>query len=531
MEQPAKSGVGPALAAGPSGDGRDNRDGAPTSGGPTGKQPVLALRGIRKTFPGVVALDGVDLELFAGEVHVLLGENGAGKSTLMKIISGAVARDAGQILIDGTAVGIANPRHAQSLGIGIIYQEFNLIPHLTAGENILLGREPKLAPGIIDQRRLMRDAQRQLDALGVAIAARAMVGRLSVAQQQMVEVAKALSLDARVLIMDEPTSALTAQEIKELFAAIRALKARGVAIVYISHRMEELFAIGDRVTVLRDGRHAGTRRTGETTMAELVRLMVGRDLTEQFPKKRAAIGGEALRVEGLRRHGVLHGISFTLRRGEVLGLAGLMGAGRTELARAIFGADRPDGGRIFVRGEEKRIGSPRDAIALGLGLLTEDRKQQGLVLVLSVQENVCLPSVQRLARAGVMQPARETAVAAQRIAELRIRTPGPWQRVMNLSGGNQQKVVLAKWLCTEADILIFDEPTRGIDVGAKVEIYQLINQLAARGAAILMISSELPEILGMSDRILVMHAGRITGEFNAAEATQERILAAALGNN
>ena len=492
--------------------------------------PVLALRGIRKKYPGVIALDGVDLELLAGEVHVLLGENGAGKSTLMKIISGAVVRDAGEILIGGAPAEIRGPRHAQELGIGIIYQEFNLIPHLTAGENIFLAREPRLAPGVIDQRALMRAAQKILDDLGVAIDARALVSRLSVAQQQMVEVAKALSLDAHVLMMDEPTSALTAQEIKELFAAIRRLKARGVAIVYISHRMEELFAIGDRVTVLRDGRHVGTRAIGETSMPELVRLMVGRDLKDQFPKTAAPVGAEALRVEGLRRDGVLHDISFTLRRGEVVGVAGLMGSGRTELARAIFGADRIDGGRVFVRGVERRVASPRAAIDLGLGFLTEDRKHQGLVLALSVQENTCLPSVGEFSRFGVMQPARESAATAQRIAELRIKTPGPHQRVGHLSGGNQQKVVLGKWLTTDADILIFDEPTRGIDVGAKVEIYQLINQLAARGAAVLMISSELPEVLGMSDRILVMHAGRIAGEFTAAEATQEKILAAALGN-
>src|SRR4051812_2200177 len=303
----------------------------------TAPVPLLALREIRKTYPGVVALDGVDLELLPGEVHVLLGENGAGKSTLMKIISGAVERDAGEIVVNGAPVEVSGPRHAQALGIGIIYQEFNLIPHLTAGENIFLGREPRLLPGVINQAALMRAAQQQLDGLGVAIDAHAIVSRLSVAKQQMVEVAKALSLDARVLIMDEPTSALTAQEIRELFAAIRRLKARGVAIVYISHRMEELFAIGDRVTVLRDGRHVGTRRIGETTMAELVRLMVGRDLKDQFPKQRATIGDEALRVERLRRAPVLHDISFTLRRGEVVGLAGLMGSGRTELARAIFG--------------------------------------------------------------------------------------------------------------------------------------------------------------------------------------------------
>ena len=494
-------------------------------------EPVLVLRGVRKEFPGVVALDDVDLELWPGEVHVLLGENGAGKSTLMKVISGAVPRDAGEIWLNGAPAEIRGPRAAQALGIGIIYQEFNLVPHLTAGEHIFLGREPRLAPGVIDQRALLAAAQRQLDALGVTIDARSVVSRLSVAEQQMVEVAKALSLDARVLIMDEPTSALTAQEIDELFAAIRRLKARGVAIVYISHRMDELFAIGDRVTVLRDGRHVGTRRIGETDMAELVRMMVGRDLNDQYPKRASAVGEEVLRVEKLSREGTLHDITFALRRGEVVGLAGLMGSGRTELARAIFGADPIDSGRVFVRGEPRRITSPRTAIDLGMGLLTEDRKQQGLVLVLSVRENVALPSVGRWSRAGVVQTQREAATADQRIRELRIKTPSALQRVLHLSGGNQQKVVLAKWLCTDADILIFDEPTRGIDVGAKFEIYELINQLAARGAAILMISSELPEILGMSDRILVMHAGRIAGEFAAAEATQEKLLAAALGNN
>ncbi|MDO8541795.1 MAG: sugar ABC transporter ATP-binding protein [Opitutaceae bacterium] len=498
---------------------------------PTAAKPVLSLRGIRKVFPGVVALDGVDLDLHAGEVHVLLGENGAGKSTLMKVISGAITLDAGEIRIDGQPVRIASPRHAQSLGIGIIYQELNLVPHLTAGENIFLGREPGLGAGVIDQRALVRAAQQQLDDLGVAIDARTTVERLSVAQQQMVEVAKALSLEARVLIMDEPTSALTQQEIAELFATIGRLKARGVAVVYISHRMEELFAVGDRVTVLRDGRHVGTRMIRETTMDELVRLMVGRALSEKFPKQRVPAGAEVLRVERLERHGLLHDISFSLRRSEVVGLAGLMGSGRTELARALFGADRIDGGRIFVHGRERRIDSPRSAIDLGLGFLTEDRKSQGLVLVQSVQENLTLPSVGRFSRLGFMRRRDEAQAAAKRIAELRIKTPGPHQRVMHLSGGNQQKVVLGKWLTTEAEIFIFDEPTRGIDVGAKVEIYQLMNQLVARGAAVLMISSELPEILGMSDRILVMRAGRIAGEFNAADATPEKILAAALGRN
>ncbi len=495
------------------------------------EQPVLRLRGIRKEFPGVLALDGVDLDLHGGEVHVLLGENGAGKSTLMKTISGALRRDAGEVLLDGQPLEITSPRHAQALGIAIIYQELNLVPHLTAAENILLGREPAAAPGVIAQGRLMRTAQQLLDELGVAIDAGAVVGRLGVAQQQMVEVAKALSLDARVLIMDEPTSALTGQEIAELFATIRRLKSRGVAIVYISHRMDELFAIGDRVTVLRDGRHVGTRLISQTSMGELVRMMVGRELKEKFPKQPAAVGAEVLRVERLERKGVLHDISFSLRRGEVVGIAGLMGSGRTELARAIFGADPIDGGRVIVHGVERRIPTPRAAIDLGLGYLSEDRKSEGLILVQSVEENLCLPSVGRFSRWGLMQPRREAAATAQRIDELRIKTPHARQLVEFLSGGNQQKVVLGKWLTTEADILIFDEPTRGIDVGAKVEIYQLMNQLAARGAAILMISSELPEILGMSDRILVMQGGRIAGEFTAAEATQEKLLAAALGQN
>jgi ribose transport system ATP-binding protein len=495
------------------------------------KTPVLALEGMRKAFPGVIALDGVDLQLFSGEVHILLGENGAGKSTLMKVISGAIRADAGKVLIGGSPTEITGPRHAQLLGIGIIYQEFNLIPHLSAGENILLGREPALVAGVIDQSRLLKDAQKQLDDLGVAIDARTIVKELSVAEQQMVEVAKALSLNARVLIMDEPTSALTESEIKELFAAIRRLKARGVAIVYISHRMDELFAIGDRVTVLRDGRHVGTRAIGETSMPELVRLMVGRDLNEHFPKKAAAIGAEALRVEGLSRAGSLHEISFSLRRGEVVGIAGLMGSGRTELARAIFGADQLTAGKVFVHGVERKLRSPRQAIDAGIGFLTEDRKGQGLVLVLSVEENICLPSVEAFAKWGVMSTTRERTAANTHITGLRIKTPSAKQRVGHLSGGNQQKVVLGKWLCTEADILIFDEPTRGIDVGAKVEIYQLINQLAARGAGILMISSELPEVLGMSDRILVMNQGRLAGEFSAKDATQEKLLAAAIANN
>ncbi len=492
--------------------------------------PVLRMSGICKRYPGVVALEDVAFDVRRGEVHILLGENGAGKSTLMKILAGAVRRDAGTIELDGRALTEPGPRAAQAAGVSIIYQEFNLIPHLTVAENILLGREPRTRlPGVIDQAAVFREGARRLAELGVDIDARATVASLGVAEQQMVEVAKALSIEAKVLVMDEPTSALSDQEIERLFAAIRSLKARGVGIVYISHRMDELYRIGDRVTVLRDGRLIGTCAIAETDLDALVRMMVGRDLTEKFPKEPVPPGEDALRVEGLARRGVLHDISFSLRRGEVVGLAGLMGSGRTELARAIFGADPIDAGSIRVNGRSETLNTPRAAIAAGVGFLTEDRKRQGLVLGLSVTENVCLPSVDRFSTAGCMHAAREAAEAERAIADLRIKTPGAGQRVVNLSGGNQQKVVLAKWLCRGADVLLFDEPTRGIDVGSKVEIYRLINRLAAEGKAILMISSELPEILGMSDRILVMCRGRIAGEFAAGTATQETLLQCALG--
>jgi len=486
---------------------------------------------IGQVFPGVVALDDVHFDLMQGEVHVLLGENGAGKSTLVKILSGAYPRSSGQILLDGVEVRIESPRRAQELGMAIIYQELNLIPALTAAENIFLGREPRRRSGLIDQKRVVTDAQSLLDELHAGIDASRRVCELSVAQQQMVEVARALSLQARILIMDEPTSALTGQEIGELFALIRRLTQRGVSVIYISHRMEEIFEIGERVTVLRDGRHIETRPIAGTSREELVRLMVNRELKEHFPKVRVEPGAEALRVEKLSRRGVLEEISFTLRQGEVLGIAGLLGSGRTELARALFGADPVDGGRIFIKGKPVRINSPRDAIHQGIGYLTEDRKGQGLVLNLAVRENICLASLARFSRLGWVSRARESIAASGFVDKLRIRTPGLGQQVRYLSGGNQQKVVMSKWLCSESRILLFDEPTRGIDVGAKVEIYQLMNKLAADGAAILMISSELAEIIGMSDRVLVMCQGRIAGELPAAEATQQKILNLALGGN
>ena len=487
------------------------------------------MRHIRKSFPGLVALDDVDFDLRKSEVHVLLGENGAGKSTLVKILGGAYQKDAGEITLDDRKVEIKNPRHAHQAGIAFIHQEFNLIPHLSVGENILLGREPMKIGAIIDQTAIFREAEKALRDLGVGIDVRQPIYELSVAQQQIVEVAKALSLEARILIMDEPTSALTEHEIQSLFATIRKLKQRGVGIIYISHRLDELFEIGDRVTVLRDGKYVGTRDVSSISKPELIRMMVDRPVGEHFPKQTADRGDEILRVEGVGIRGVLKDISFSVYRGEVLGIAGLMGSGRTTLARTLFGLEKPDTGKIYVNGRLCEIRSPRAAIASGIGFLTEDRKTQGLVLGLSVIANMCLPSIDKISKLGIVSQTEERRLSEKFVRDLHIKTPALTQKVIYLSGGNQQKVVLSKWLCRQADIFIFDEPTRGIDVGAKEEIYHLMNRLTANGVAILMISSEMPEVLGMSDRILVMHQGKIGAEFRAREATQEQILRCALG--
>jgi ribose transport system ATP-binding protein len=490
---------------------------------------LLEMRGIRKAFPGVVALDDVRFELVRGEVHALLGENGAGKSTLMKILSGACPRDAGEILMDGRPVALDSPRTAQTLGISTIYQEFNLVPQLSAAENISLGREPTRASGgLIDRRALVQRARGLLESLGTTIDPDAPVRSLGVAEQQMVEIAKALSIRARILIMDEPTSALTAAEIDQLFAAIRRFTADGGSVVYISHRLEELARVGHRATVLRDGRYVGTRPL-PSPIPELVRMMVNRDMSEHYPQATRRRGAEILRVEGVARGVRLRDVSFTLHRGEVLGVAGLLGAGRTELARVIAGADVPDAGRIAINGAPVRLRHPRDGIRAGIGLVPEDRKQHGLVLPQSVAANLSLPQLARLGRAGVISQARERRLASHWTGELRIRTPSIETRVLTLSGGNQQKVVLGKWLATGADILIVDEPTRGIDVGAKMEIYTLLDRLAAAGAGILMISSDLPEVMGMSDRILVMYQGRVQAVFDRRAATEETVLHAALG--
>jgi ribose transport system ATP-binding protein len=494
-----------------------------------GASPVaLRMRGIRKSFPGVVALDGVDLEVRRSEVHVLLGENGAGKSTLMKVLSGAIKSDSGEIELLGEPVHIHGPAHAQALGIRIIYQEFNLVPQLSAAQNIFLGREPTLGLGVVDRRGLEQESARRLAELGVRIDPARPVAELGVAQQQMVEVAKALHGEARVLIMDEPTSALTKSEIDALFATIQRLTAAGVAVIYISHRLEEVERIGNRVTVLRDGKHVATHTVGKVALGELIRLMANRELKEHFPKRRVARGEELLRVEGLRG-GILEGVAFSVHRGEVVALAGLLGAGRTEVARAITGADPASVDRVTIKGREGRPKTPRDAIRRGVGFLPEDRKTQGLVIERSVKENVALPSTERLSPYGIVNRPAERALAVREVDDLHIKTPSLDQKVMLLSGGNQQKVVLGKWLGADVDLLIMDEPTRGIDVAAKVEIYEEMNRLTAKGAGILMISSELPEVLGMSDRILVMRQGRIVAEMDAAGATQEQVLRAALG--
>lgn len=492
---------------------------------------ILRMEGITKEFPGVKALDNVNLEVKRGEVHILLGENGAGKSTLMKILTGVYERDSGQVIFKGKPFKVKSFREAQDAGISIIYQEFNLIPYLSIAENIFIGREPVNKAGLIDWSKMNSEAKRILNSLGVHLNPKEIVASLGVAQQQMIEIAKALSVDAYIIVMDEPTAALTEKEIKELFKAIKQLKSQGRSIIYISHRLEEVHQIGDRATVLRDGQYVGTVDLAETSIDKLISMMVGRTLTEKFPKKVANIGEDALVVRNLSRKGKLYNISFHVRKGEILGVAGLMGAGRTELMRAIFGADPKDSGEIYIDGKKVEIHSPHDAIKYGIGFLTEDRKEQGLVLDLSVRENITLANIGGVMDKMFVNKAKEEEICKKYIANLFIKTPSPEQKVKFLSGGNQQKVVLAKWLFTKSKVLIFDEPTRGIDVKAKVEIYKLMNQLAEQGVAIIMISSELPEILGMSDRIIVMHEGRITGELTREEATQEKIMHYATGGD
>lgn len=490
--------------------------------------PLLAMRGIDKAFPGVRALEAVDLTVHEGEVVALVGENGAGKSTLIKILAGALPMDRGEIRFRGVPTRIDSPSDAMELGIRVIYQEFNLVPQLTVMENIFLGREPTKS-GLVDFRRMERDCAVLLERVGAEARPRDLVSRLSVAQQQLVEIAKALSQDARVLVLDEPSATLTERELDRLFGLIRDLRSHGVGMVYISHRLEEIFEIADTVTVLRDGTHVITAPTASLTREDIIRHMVGRELKDHIPATVARAAGEALRVEGLTRHGAFSDVSFHVREGEIVALAGLVGSGRTEVARAVFGADPIDAGRILIRGEEVRIASPGDAIARGIGLATEDRKSQGLILGMTVASNITLADLRAITRAGLLSRPLEIQAANRYVDQLQIRTPSIFQLVRLLSGGNQQKVVLAKWLFTDCQVLILDEPTRGIDVGAKTEIYTLMNDLCDHGTAILMISSELPEVLGVAHRIYVMREGRITGELERDEATQERVMDLATG--
>ena len=486
--------------------------------------PRLRMRRIGKRFPGVQALADVDLALAAGEVLAIVGENGAGKSTLIKILAGAHDPDAGVVEISGQPVRIGSPLVAQQRGIAVIHQEFNLIPGLSVRENLFLGQE-RVRFGLINVAQELQRARELFKRLGVALDPGRLCRNLTVAQQQVVEIAKALAVQAGILVMDEPTAALSPQETQTLFTVTRELKSQGMGIIYVSHRLDEIFTIADRVLVLRDGRRIATKPIAELSRASLIEMMVGRSIDQEFPKQQIEIGEERLAVRGLCRGNSVRNVSFSIRRGEILGLTGLIGSGRTETARLMFGADRATAGTVSLDGCQLKLGNPRRAIASGLCLIPEDRTRQGLVLGRSALENFGLPNLKLFAPGGWIRVGSERRAFAGFVDQLRIRMAHANQRTSELSGGNQQKIVLSKWLQRRAEVIIFDEPTRGIDVGAKYEIYQLMNQLAAAGKAILMISSELSEVLGMADRILVMHDGRITGEItDVAAATQDQIM-------
>ena len=487
---------------------------------------LLSLSGVSKEFPGVKALHNVHFDLNEGEVHAIVGENGAGKSTLMKILSGIYKKDSGEIIYKGKSVTIPNPFEAQKLGISIIHQELNLMPHLTVAENIFIGREDRFPGGVfLDNKKLVEATIALLAELGLALNPNDIVGELTIAKQQMVEIAKAVSYRGSVIIMDEPTSSLTPAETDALFKIIRSLKAAGKGVVYISHRLEELEKITDRITVIRDGQYVKTLKTTETSIPEVISLMVGRKVDQdQRPTNRNISSEIVMKVDGISDRHLLRDVSFELRKGEILGFAGLMGAGRTELARAIIGADPKTAGTVTLHGKEVKIKQPSDAVAAGIGYLSEDRKRFGLLLIQNLTFNVILSSIPRFSKFGWLRIKPAAGVTRDVISQLRVRTPSENQFVKNLSGGNQQKVVIGKWLTRNCDILIFDEPTRGIDVGAKDEIYKLLTKLAEEGKSIIMISSELPEILRMSDRVAVMCNGRLTGIIDNKDANQEVII-------
>ena len=490
---------------------------------------LLEMKGIGKSFPGVKALEGVSLTVRAGQVHALLGENGAGKSTLIKILSGAYIRDEGEIYWEGQPANISSPQDAQALGISTIYQEFNLAPHLSVGENIFLGNMPRKG-WLIDWGVVRRRSREILDSLGVNISVDTPTSNLSVAEQQLVEIAKALNRKTRILIMDEPSAVLGEKDLDKLFEVVRSLQANGIGIIYISHRLREIFELADEVTVLKDGRYVDTRNVSEVTMDDLVRLMVGRDLQDVYPKRSPKPGEVLLEIKNISREGILENISFQLRAGEIVGFAGITGSGRTELARVIFGADPASGGEMRLYGDSYKARSPGDAIGKGVGLVTEDRKKQGLLLKLAVTQNTTISGLGQLTQFGVIKMNEELELVKEYIRQLSIKTPGPSFLVVNMSGGNQQKVVLARWLSRGVRIFIMDEPTRGIDVGSKSEIYQIMAELADQGVGIIMISSELPEVLGMSDRVMIMREGKIVKELSRAEASEEAIMLYAVGS-
>jgi len=488
------------------------------------------MKGINKSFGSNQVLKDAGFLLKDGEVHALMGENGAGKSTLMKILTGVYTRDSGTVLVDGKEVLYKSPQEAEKAGIVFIYQELNVLFDLTVEENLFMGKEITKKFGICDRKAMREKAKEVMDRMGVDIPINAVMSDLSVGQQQMVEICKALMVDAKVLIMDEPTAALTQSETEGLFKLIKSLREKGVSIVYISHRMEEIFELCDRITILRDGTYVDTKFIKDITMDDIVKMMIGREIGERYPKREGVeIGEEKLRVEGLTKEKKFKDVNFSVKAGEVLGVSGLMGAGRTEIMQAIFGNLPLDSGKIFIEGNEMKIKSAQDAIKAGIGFITEDRKTEGLLLEKSISENIVLANLDKVSDKGVVRKAKVEEIVKKGIDEFRIKCFGPQHECNNLSGGNQQKVVFAKWVYTDPKILILDEPTRGVDIGAKKEIYSVINDLAAKGVAIILVSSELPEVLGMSDRIMVVHEGKVTGIIDANEADQEKVMTLATG--
>jgi ribose transport system ATP-binding protein len=491
-------------------------------------EPILQMKNISKTFPGVIALKSVDFDLMKGEVHALVGENGAGKSTLIKILSGAILKSSGEIYINREFVEITNPLQAQSLGVAVIYQELMLAPTLSAAENILLGRFPRRGRIFVDRKKLFTTARQLTTMLGLKLDINLPLQLLTIAQQQMIEVAKALSLKARIIVMDEPSAVLTPHELEKLFQVIVQLKKEGVSFVYISHRLDEIFRIADRVTVLKDGEVQGTRLISEVTRSQIINMMVGREIKTNDEKHEEKSDRKVvLEVKNLQSEHLKEPANLRLYQGEILGIAGLVGAGRSELVRAIFGADKKLAGKIFIDGKAVTINSPGAAVQFGLGLVPEDRKSQGILSEMSVIENITITNLKKLTRAGFIKKRKETRAANSLVERLKIRLSSIQQSINSLSGGNQQKVILARWLDSNARIIIFDEPTRGIDIAAKAQIHQLMNELLNQGVSIIMISSELPEILEMSDRIMVMREGKISGELKRHEATEERIISLA----